>query len=159
MTSATSARLKARRSATCSPRGSVTTSRCPRSSVKAVPERGAISGSARSPHRGQEGTEPVAVHLAPAELRGRARIAEIGEHRVGCSGERGIARHDRRAHLVIKPVAPERGELRLQIEDQRRLVEAAGRAARCWMKPNDEIAMPPEAEGKPGAGRMLADLG
>src|SRR5690606_27734718 len=64
----------------------------------------------------------------------------------------------RRAHLVIKPVAPERGELRLQIEDQRGLVEAARRAARCRMKPNDEIAMPPKAEGKPGAGRMLADL-
>src|SRR5215217_6789768 len=142
MTSSGSARLKARRSATCSPCGSITVSLWPLSRVNATPERGGISCRTRILAARVERADPGFVDGASAVLARLRRLAVDGQHRVRRARVAHVPFDDPLPKLVVAPLRPKLLELVVEVEHQRGRLEAAGLAARVRMQAHHEEAFP-----------------
>src|ERR1700712_5089470 len=157
MTSAVSSRLKASRSATCSPCGSITVKTWPRSSVMATPERGAISCSIMGSRRGLERAAPFGIDRPPAILPGLGDRAETRQHRVLGPVQLDVAVDDGGTQLLVHALFAQPLELVMQVEHQRGPLEAPGQPARLRMQPDHEERLAAEAEREMRAVRIGAD--
>ncbi len=72
------------------------------------------------------------------------------EHRVRFPGQRDVARDDRAAQLLICARGTELLELVVQVEHQRRTLEAARGPAGARMQPDDEECLAAEAQREMG---------
>src|SRR3989344_3511304 len=146
MTSPISCWLKASRSATCSPSTSVTVSVCPLPSKNAVPDRGGIScGMFGGLSRAQR-TAPFAADSPAAILPGFGHGTVAGQHRVGGTGQSHIPFDDRAAHLLVHARGAQLLELVVQVEHERRAVEAPRRTAGTRMQTDHEKCFSAKAQ-------------
>src|SRR3954469_22916089 len=146
MTSSGSARLKAKRSATCWPCGSTTVSFWPLFRVNATPERGGISCRARSLAPGMKGADPSMVDGASAVLASLGRLPMGRQHRIDRPRKPEIPLDDPVPKFVVASIRPKLLELVVQVEDERPRLEAARLSAGVRVQADDEESLAAEGE-------------
>src|SRR5829696_4530346 len=157
MTSSGSARLNARRSATCLPCGSITVSRWPLSRVNATPERGGISYRTRGLIPWAKRAHPGRIERTSAVLARLGRLAVRRQHGISRTRKPNVALQNAFAQLTIAAVRPKLLELIVKVEHERRGLEPARLAAGVRVQPDDEKSLPAEAERKVGVVRVGPD--
>lgn len=95
--------------------------------------------------------DPVFAHGPPGILSRFRDRPVTREHRIGHTRKRYVPRNDLLAHAVIDAARPELLELVVQVEDQRRSLEAARRPACARMQATTKNASPPKLSEKCGS--------
>src|SRR3569832_1007355 len=150
--SCVSSRLKAIRSETCSPLGSMTRSRCPARNSNATPERGGISARMKR-------ARPVIVDGASTVLTGFRAGTKRFEHGIRRSFQLCVALDDGGPNRHVFPIASQSFDLCVLMEYQARAHKAPRSPARARVQAYDIVSAPTHAEAEVRRLRVFAHPG
>src|SRR3954454_9915897 len=122
--------------------------------VNATPERGGISCRTRSRAPGMKGADPSVVDGASAVLASLGRLPMGRQHRIDRPRKPEIPLDDPVPKFVVASIRPKLLELVMQVEDERRRLEAARLSAGVRVQSDDEESLPAEAEREVGVVRV-----
>src|SRR5687768_9205316 len=141
------------RSETCSPSGSMISSHSPRFTIRAAPVCGSRCTWRRSVMRrysrrpSMERAAPRAFRCVAAGVLFRLRpLAEVREARVDAALEGNVASANQVPQPLEMPLTTEAFELRMRVENERRIPEAACQPGAHRMESHDEERSSGEAE-------------